>query len=84
VTEHASRNPLARTLKHASQILAAAGCDTPRLDSEVLLAHVLDQDRAWLYAHPEHVLPPTQSSAYQSLVSRRARREPVAYLTHHK
>jgi release factor glutamine methyltransferase len=84
VTEHASRNPLAQTLKHASQILAAAGCDTPRLDSEVLLAHVLNQDRAWLYAHPEHVLPPTQSSAYQSLISRRARREPVAYLTHHK
>jgi release factor glutamine methyltransferase len=84
VTENVSRHLLAPTLKHASQILAAAVCDSPHLDSEVLLAHVLGQDRAWLYAHPEHVLSPSQSSAYQSLVSRRARREPVAYLTEHK
>jgi release factor glutamine methyltransferase len=84
VTENASRDPLAESLRHASQILAAAGCEAPRLDSEVLLAHVLDRDRAWLYAHPEHVLVPTKSSAFRSLVSRRARREPVGYLTHHK
>ena len=84
MTENASRNPSAQTLEQASQILAAAGCEAPRLDSEVLLAHVLGQDRAWLYAHPEYVLSPTQSSAYQSLVSRRAQREPVAYLTRHK
>jgi release factor glutamine methyltransferase len=84
VTDNASRAPLAETLRHASQILAAAGCEASRLDSEVLLAHVLDQGRAWLYAHPEYILSPTQSSAYQSLVSRRARREPVAYLTRHK
>ena len=84
MTENVSRSPLLQTLKRASQLLAAAGCDSPRLDSEVLLAHVLDQDRAWLYAHPEHILSPTQSSAYQTLVSRRDRREPVAYLTGHK
>jgi len=84
VTENVSRNLLAPALKRASQSLAAAGCESPRLDSEVLLAHILDQDRAWLYAHPDHVLSLAQSSAYQALVSRRARREPVAYLTGHK
>lgn len=84
MTEHASGSPVAQVLQEATQTLAAAGCDTPRLDAEVLLAHVLGCDRAWLYAHPEHRLSPSQSSAYQFLISRRARREPVAYLTGHK
>lgn len=47
----------------------------------MLLAHLLRRGRAWLYAHPEHVLLPTNLTAYQALVARRARREPVAYLT---
>jgi release factor glutamine methyltransferase len=50
----------------------------------VLLAHALGRERSWLYAHPENLLSPHQLSLYQSLVSRRARREPVAYLTGHK
>lgn len=75
---------IARILLGATDTLATAGCDSPRLDAEVLLAHVLGRERSWLYAHPEHLLSPRQLSLYQSLVSRRARREPVAYLTGHK
>ncbi len=72
------------SLLQAAQILAAAGCDTPRLDAEVLLAHVLERDRAWLYAHPEYTLIPDRLGDYQALIARRAQREPVAYLTGHK
>jgi release factor glutamine methyltransferase len=75
---------VSEVLHGATQALAATDCDTPRLDAEVLLAHVLGSDRAWLYAHPEHALSPVQVSDYQSLISRRAEREPVAYLTGHK
>jgi release factor glutamine methyltransferase len=82
--EHASRNAVIPILKHATETLAVADCDTPRLDAEVLLAHVLSQDRSWLYAHPEGTLSPSQLSTYQALISRRAEREPVAYLTGHK
>lgn len=82
--ESASRSPVLQILKHASQTLLAAGCDTPRLDAEVLLAHVLGQTRAWLYAHPEHVPSSSQLSTYQSLLFRRSEREPVAYLIGHK
>jgi len=71
-------------LQEAPRALAAAGCDTPRLDAEVLLAHVLGRDRAWLYAHPQAMLSPDQLHHYRDLISRRARREPVAYLTGHK
>lgn len=84
MTGDVSPYPLSQALRHATQSLAAAGCDSPQLDAEVLLAHVLDQDRAWLYAHPDDTLSLTQSRAYQSLLDRRARREPVAYLTGHK
>jgi release factor glutamine methyltransferase len=81
---YAAHNSVLQTLKQVTDTLAAAGCDTPRLDAEVLLAHALDRDRAWLYAYPEQTLSQHQLSVYQTLVSRRARREPVAYLTGHK
>jgi release factor glutamine methyltransferase len=83
-TEHVVRDSVAQTLLQAAQSLSAAGCDAPRLDAEVLLAHVLEQDRAWLYAHPEYVLAPDQLGDYRTLIARRAKREPVAYLTGHK
>ncbi len=72
------------SLLQAAQTLAAAGCDTPRLDAEVLLAHALQRDRAWLYSHPEYALTPDQLDDYMTLIARRAEREPVAYLTGHK
>jgi len=75
---------VASVLHQARTILAAAGCDTPDLDAEVLLGHVLQCSRAWLYAHPTHPLDPEQLTTYQALIRRRAAREPVAYLTGHK
>ena len=76
--------PISSRLLQAAETLSATGCDTPRLDAEVLLAHVLRQDRAWLYAHPEYALSPDQLGDYQVLIARRAEREPVAYLIGHK
>jgi release factor glutamine methyltransferase len=58
--------------------LRSTGSDTARLDAELLLAHVLGRDRAWLLAHPEASVDDT--SAYEALISRRASGEPVAYL----
>jgi len=83
-TEYVIRDSVAPTLLQAAETLSAAGCDTPHLDAEVLLAYRLGKDRAWLYAHPEYALAPDQLADYQSLIARRAAREPVAYLTGHK
>jgi release factor glutamine methyltransferase len=58
--------------------LRAAGSDTPRLDAELLLGHLIGHDRAWLLAHPEAEV--TDPDAYAVLVERRAAGEPVAYL----
>jgi release factor glutamine methyltransferase len=71
-------------LKIAVQRLAAAGCDTPGLDAEVLLAYTLDKDRVWLYTHPLKTLNKKRLDKFYHLLHRREQREPVAYLTGQK
>ncbi len=68
-------------LTNAILALKAAAIETPRLDAEVLLAHLLRQSRAWLYAHPEYALAPQTARRYQTLLEQRLRHTPVAYLT---
>ncbi|WP_298622827.1 peptide chain release factor N(5)-glutamine methyltransferase [uncultured Legionella sp.] len=52
-----------------------------RLDAELLLIHVINKNRAYLYAHPEVLLSQEQLEAYQQLVAKRAAGTPIAYLT---
>ncbi len=58
--------------------------DTPRLDAEVLLYHVLGVRRSYLYAWPEKLLTTRQYEQFQALLARRAQGEPIAYLTGHQ
>ena len=51
------------------------------LAAELLLLHVLQRDRAWVYAHPEESTDSQQLEAYLSLITRRADGEPTQYLT---
>jgi release factor glutamine methyltransferase len=79
------RTPLARTsvrdaLDSALIALTASGCDTPRLDAEVLLAAAMGVERATIVAHPELELEPEHARAFQDAARRRSRREPVAYI----
>lgn len=52
-----------------------------RLEAEILLSHVLNKNRAYIFAHPEAVLHPNQLEAYQQLIAQRAEGTPIAYLT---
>jgi len=54
---------------------------TPQLDAELLVAHVLEQDRGWLVAHPDHALTPTQLLRVNDLLGKRQSGIPLAYLT---
>jgi release factor glutamine methyltransferase len=54
--------------------------DTPRLDAEILLSHLLRRSRAFLRAWPEHGLTSEQASRFEAMIQRRAAGEPVAYL----
>lgn len=69
-------------LAEATARLRGAGSDSPRLDAEVLLQHVLGAgwDRARLYAAFAEPLPPAAREWYAALVARRGAGEPVAYL----
>lgn len=63
------------------QAVAEDGAGLDRIDAEHLLAHCLQQTRAWLYAHADQAVDATQADAYAGLVKRRMGGEPVAYLT---
>lgn len=51
------------------------------IDAQVLLAHVLNVDRAWLIAHATGSLTPTDGERFFALVQQRRDGLPVAYLT---
>jgi release factor glutamine methyltransferase len=63
-------------LPDAAGRLATAGCDTPRLDAEVIVAAALGVDRARVLTDPDVPVPP-QADEW---IARRERREPVAYI----
>jgi len=72
---------IADALRAAAERLRAAGVPTPELDAEVLLASALGVSRARVAAERRSPLAATDAEAFASLLERRSRREPVAYLT---
>jgi release factor glutamine methyltransferase len=71
-------------LHAAADALRAGGSPTPRLDADVLLAHVLHISRAQLYARLRDPWPLDALDAFGALLRRRLAGEPVAYLVGHK
>jgi release factor glutamine methyltransferase len=67
-------------LDAAVDALAAAGCETPRLDAEVLIADALGVDRAALVVDPALAVPGAAARLIGEHVRRRLAREPVAYI----
>jgi release factor glutamine methyltransferase len=68
-------------LERAEAFLRRQGCEPPRLDAQLLLAHVLECDRVRLYLDYAKPLADGERAAYRELIRRRANREPVAHLT---
>jgi release factor glutamine methyltransferase len=64
--------------------LERAGCDTPWLDAELLLAAVLAVRRERLVLDCDAMLDEAARAQYDSLITRRAAREPAAYILGHK
>ena len=68
-------------LRDAMARMRSADVPSHALAAELLLMHVLDCDRAWLYAHPEASLDSEAARKYFELVTRRAAGTPTQYLT---
>lgn len=80
-----TRPPLARTsvrdaLDSAIIALNAVGCETPRLDAEMLLAAAMGVSRATIVANPSAELEPDHAWQFGEWARRRRAREPVAYI----
>ncbi len=54
--------------------------ETAKLDAQLLLGHVLNVNRTYLYTWPEKKLGPEQRSRYEHLLQQRAQGIPIAHL----
>jgi release factor glutamine methyltransferase len=71
---------ISRALSDATATLSAAGCDTPRLDAELLLSFVLGVGRERLVVDAFEQLDGSELERFEAVVARREAREPVAYI----
>jgi release factor glutamine methyltransferase len=67
---------VAEALRLAEERLAEVGVDTPRVDAELLLAHVLGVSRTGVHADLTREVP----GEFDALLERRRQREPLAYV----
>ncbi len=72
-------NDIQSSLENAYETLQAIS-DSAKLDSEILLCHVLEKNRAFLRAWPDKQLNPRQKEKFLALVKRRQTGVPIAYI----
>ena len=68
-------------IQKSAEFLAKKGVDSPRLQTELLLAHLLKLPRMKLYLNFERVLSPAETDALRELIKRRGQREPLQHIT---
>lgn len=68
-------------INKTKQYFAERGMESPRLDAEILLCHILNKDRLYLYVHFDQPLEKHEIDSYRDFVVRRVKGEPVAYIT---
>lgn len=69
-----------RALARTTERLAAAGCESPAVDAEILVAHVLGVKRSQLVLESKRTLSDGEARELERLVARRDAREPLAYV----
>jgi release factor glutamine methyltransferase len=80
-----SGTPVREALEGAITAIAAAGCETPRLDAEVMLCEILGVSRERLLTDRTLTVAGPAVRQFQSAVRRRSiEREPVAYIVGHR
>ena len=70
---------VAQAIAWATQTLQNTS-DSPKLDAEVLLLHVLDKPKSYLFTWPEAELTEVQLSTFKKLIAERETGHPVAHL----
>lgn len=70
-----------QALKHGTSELRAAGVSLPHLDSAVLLASALSWTKERLFTEAGQDVPPDRLFVFCDMIARRAKKEPVQYIT---
>lgn len=81
IAKNSPRLSIADFLAISTKALSKAGIASARLDSELILAHVLRRSREWLLAHDAATLTQPQQQQARQLLLQRTQRRPIAYLT---
>lgn len=68
-------------LCQAGQVLRAAAIENPRMEARWLLGHAMGVTAETLLRDPRAAVPPAAAQAFTVMLARRARREPMAYIT---
>ena len=68
----------------AEQELKRSNNLNSRLDSEILVSHLINIPRESIYSKLKENLPPNKAEDLQKLVSRRVKKEPIAYILNNK
>ena len=71
-------------LNEGINILQKNNIPNPQLDSEILLSNSIKKDKKHIILNPKELLNPEQSKIFKSLIERRRKGEPVAYLINKK
>ncbi len=80
MVEATDARSIGAAVRRGCELLRRAGCETPQLDAELLLAEVLAVGRERLVIDADRVLEPDEWAGFQGLLGRRVAREPVAYI----
>ena len=67
-----------------ANILKNKSINSAKLDSEILLASVIDKDRKYLILNSDQNIKEKNLIHFQKLINKRSFREPIAYLTNKK
>jgi release factor glutamine methyltransferase len=68
------------TIQKSAEFLAKRGVESPRLQAELLLAHLLKMPRMKLYLNFERPLTEQETEALRQFVKRRGLREPLQHI----
>lgn len=72
---------LGNIFKIASEYLSERNVEDPSLEAGLLLSWFLKKDIGYIYANPDIILDHEKEKSYLSIVERRGRHEPYAYIT---
>jgi release factor glutamine methyltransferase len=72
------------TINKGANILKASNIANPYLDSEILLSKSINKDKKHIILNPKEILNSKQLVKFKSLIERRKKGEPIAYLINKK